>query len=74
MQTRSQTKALLNKRNITEYAVDIDFDGASAAWKANKKSAGNGTYTYVCQKKTITGRSCAKKCLAGHHFCNTHCK
>ena len=29
------------------YAVNIDFDEASAAWKKNKKSTGNGCYTYV---------------------------
>jgi hypothetical protein len=69
MQTRSQTNTILNK---FVYEVVIDFDGASEAWKANKKTAGNGTYTYVCQKKTIIGNSCAKKCLAGKHFCKIH--
>jgi len=69
MQTRSQTNTILNK---FVYEVVIDFDGASEAWKANKKTAGNGTYTYVCQKKTITGNSCTKKCLAGEHFCKIH--
>ena len=71
MQTRSQSKNLLNKSQL--YEVIIDFDGASEAWKANKKSAGNGTYTYVCQNKTITGKLCRKKCLLGINFCKTHC-
>jgi hypothetical protein len=29
------------------YEVHIDFDEASAAWKANKVSAGNGCYKYI---------------------------
>jgi hypothetical protein len=28
------------------YLVEIDFDAASAAWKANKVSIGNGEYKY----------------------------
>ena len=42
MKTRSQT----NKEQPIELEVNIDFDEASKAWKANKKSNGNGTYTY----------------------------
>ena len=41
MQTRSQSAN-------GKYEVNIDFDGASAAWKANKKSIGNGQYKYIC--------------------------
>ena len=51
MQTRSQTK-----RVNFELEVNIDFDGASEAWKANKVSKGNGTYTYAC--KTIKQNGC----------------
>ena len=29
--------------------VNIDFDGASEAWKNNKKSIGNGSYKYKCK-------------------------
>ena len=65
MQTRSQTKALL-----LEFV--FDFDASIAAWKANKKRGPNCTYTYVCQKKTISGNFCKKKCLAGEHFCISH--
>jgi len=43
MQTRSQTKY----EALTKYEVNIDFDGASKAWKANKKSIGNGQYKYI---------------------------
>jgi len=41
MQTRSQSAN-------GKYEVNIDFDGASADWKANKKSIGNGQYKYIC--------------------------
>jgi hypothetical protein len=41
MQTRSQGAN-------GKYEVNIDFDGASNAWKANKKSIGNGQYKYIC--------------------------
>jgi len=41
------------------YVVNIDFDEASAAWKKNKKSIGNGCYTYV--KTSVTTRSKSQK-------------
>lgn len=28
------------------YEVDIDFDSASVAWRANKRSIGNGSFKY----------------------------
>ena len=31
---------------MPELSVDIDFDEASAAWRANKVYEGNGTYRY----------------------------
>lgn len=34
------------------YEVDIDFDDASKAWRANKKSIGNGQYKYIREKKS----------------------
>jgi hypothetical protein len=34
-----------------KYEVNIDFDEASAAWKANKKSLGNGCYKYIRMPK-----------------------
>ena len=33
--------------HLTELSVDIDFDEASEAWRANKIYEGNGTYRYV---------------------------
>jgi len=47
MKTRSQAKY----ENSALYEVNIDFDGASEAWKANKSSIGNGSYKYVCAKR-----------------------
>ncbi len=64
MLTRSQTKQQL---------FTIDFDEASNAWKANKKSTGNGCYKYVCC--TVKNRKqCTKKCLPGENYCKTHYK
>ena len=56
------------------YEVVIDFDGASAAWRANKKSAGNGCYKYVCESITKTGKNCTKDCIIGSTFCKIHSK
>lgn len=73
MQTRSQTKALLNQQIQSNNFDTFDFDEASRAWKANKKSIGNGSYVYVCQKKNKNGEFCKRKCLTGEHFCRCHC-
>jgi len=70
MKTRSQTK--YEKSAI--YEVNIDFDGASEAWKANKKSIGNGSYKYVCAKKGKNKNNCISKCLYGEIYCKTHLK
>jgi hypothetical protein len=70
MQTRSQTKY----DNNTLYKVEIDFDEASAAWKSNKMSIGNGSYKYVCAKRGIRGNLCIKKCLQGEEYCCVHLK
>lgn len=43
-QTEPQPQPQIQK---IEYEVNIDFDEASAAWKANKKSLGNGCYKYI---------------------------
>jgi hypothetical protein len=68
MKTRSQTKY----ENSAKYDVTFDFDAASAAWKANKKSIGNGSYKYVCCKIGKNNDFCNKKCLAGENYCKTH--
>ena len=43
-----------------KYAVNIDFDEASNAWKANKRSIGNGSYRYI---RTFA-REATKKAIA----------
>ena len=69
MKTRSQTKY----ENSALFEVNIDFDGASEAWKANKKSIGNGMYKYVCEQKSKNGRNtCTAKCLPGEIYCKKH--
>ncbi len=50
-ETRSQTLNKTHSRIINEtlnqFAVDIDFDGASRAWTANKKKIGQWMF-YLC--------------------------
>ena len=50
MNTRSQQ----NYENEALYEVNIDFDGASEAWKSNKKYIGNGSYKYITPSNKIT--------------------
>jgi hypothetical protein len=66
MQTRSQTK---HENTIPKYEVNIDFDEASSAWKANKKSIGNGQYKYICQKPNL-GKSRREACDIHARFQN----
>jgi len=70
MKTRSQTKA--EPRQL--YEVNIDFDEASEAWRANKKSIGNGSYKYLCVKRSKNNNCCSNKCLYGEDYCKTHLK
>ena len=70
MKTRSQTKIDVQPL----YEVNIDFDEASKAWKANKKSIGNGSYKYLCSKLSKYNTNCISKCLHGEHYCKTHLK
>jgi len=70
MQTRSQTQQL--KQPV--YTVDIDFDGASKAWKLNKQSRGNGTYAYICGQITKTGKTCNKVKDNNCNYCKVHSK
>jgi hypothetical protein len=37
----------LRKRKGQQYAVDIEFDEASHAWRANKRAIGNGEFKYI---------------------------
>jgi len=73
MNTRSQTKQMkqnLINQNTALYTVEINFDEAIDAWRANKKSIGNGHYKYICIQKTKTGNQCKRESLK---FCD-HCK
>lgn len=70
MITRSQIK----KQSLHELAsksLTIDFDEASKAWKANKKSIGNGSYKYVCCA-VKNRKNCTRKCLDGENYCKIH--
>ena len=61
MQTRSQSKT----NQSIKYEVNIDFDDASASWRQNKKSIGNGSYKYICtvlkKDQIMCGNSCYKQ-------------
>lgn len=70
MKTRSQTKYDAS----AQYEVNIDFDKASEAWKANKRSIGNGSYRYVCTTIGKNNSCCISKCLPGENYCKTHFK
>ncbi len=56
------------------YQVNIDFDSASEAWKANKKSIGNGSYKYICAKRGKNNNCCILRCLPGEDYCKVHLK
>jgi len=66
MNTRSQTV------NYSPYLVDIDFDDASACWRANKKACKNGMYKYVCNKPKANGDKCGRVCYVDSDFCWQH--
>jgi hypothetical protein len=38
--------------------MDIDFDEASAAWRANKRHLGNGMFAYMCAYVHSNGKLC----------------
>ena len=69
MNTRSKTNQL---RKI-EYAVDIDFDEASSAWRANKKPVKNGCFKYLCCQKTLSGNPCKRESRINDIYCKQHC-
>ena len=54
------------------FEVNIDFDEASRAWRANKRSMGNGTYKYTCEKMISSGRKCSKDAWKNSGVCCTH--
>jgi len=72
MQTRSQTNTINALNSSALYSVEIDFNEASKAWKQNKVSIGNGSYKYLCQKRSIKNNVCLKKRLPGEDYCRLH--
>jgi hypothetical protein len=50
---------------------DIDFDAAQAAWRANKRSIGGGTFEYVCQYIHSNGKPC-RLAACVFRFCKKH--
>ena len=56
------------------YKVEIDFDDASLAWRANKKTQGNGTYVYCCMQLTKQGKKCIRNATNNCEFCKMHHK
>ena len=78
MNTRSQIKKINlekeNKQNIINdlYTVEINFDEAINAWRANKKCIGNGHYKYICIQKTKSGNQCKRESLKFCDNCKMH--
>jgi len=72
MLTRSQARA---HRSVQPFDVDIDFDGASRAWLANKKRVGQ-MYVYICGHTLRNGGTCQRRslstCIDG--YCFQHAK
>ena len=69
MNTRSKTIQLLKELEFV-----FDFDNASECWKANKKSIGNGCYTYICGAGLKTGGVCQRSPMKCSDFCSLHSK
>ena len=73
MRTRSVTRMIEKECQYqNQYPVDIDFDGASIAWRSNKKSTNNGCFVYICEATTKTGNPCKKRPMQGSPFCSIH--
>ena len=54
--------------------VNIDFDGASQAWRANKKQHANNHFSYICGAPTKGGKRCEKKPCNNLERCHLHKK
>ena len=75
METRQQTRDNEEYEMNVLYEVNIDFDDASEAWKANKKSTGNGCYKYVCGHISLkTGKKCMRELKDTCDKCHYHKK
>lgn len=76
MKTRSQTKKESEQanNNVGKYTVEIDFDGAREAWRANKKELPNCCYEYICGYITMSGKKCCRKPTKENIRCVIHKK
>jgi hypothetical protein len=75
MKTIQQVKENILYEKNALYEVNIDFDDASEAWKANKKSTGNGCYKYVCDHISLkTGKKCMRELKDSCDNCHYHRK
>jgi hypothetical protein len=54
-----------------ELEVNIDFDGASEAWNANKRRVGQG-YVYICGTVMKNGMKCQRKPKINCENCYQH--
>ena len=75
---KSLDPSLKEERNsalttVEPFSVDIDFDEANQAWRENKKSLGNGFYTYICCADK-NGKKCGTKCIQWQQYCRIHNK
>jgi hypothetical protein len=68
MKTRSES----SYERCAIYKVIIDFDQAIEAWKANKRSVGNGCYKYLCNYKCKSGLLCKREPKQGEYYCSSH--
>jgi hypothetical protein len=60
------------------FEVNINFDDASRAWKANKIRDKYAHYSYKCQALTLTGNKCNRKAdvaniYSTELYCKRHC-
>ena len=79
MRTRNESRLLEELKqecdisnNVLKYEVNIDFDEASADWKANKKSTGGGCYKYICEHRNKNNKKCKRNPIPGCEFCSKH--
>ena len=54
------------------YELNINFDEASKMWRQNKKTIGNGTFTYICCG--LNNIPCNNKPKANYNYCLNHLK
>jgi len=66
------------QNKATKFEVNIDFEDASTEWNKNKRSIGNGHYTYICS--IVTNKNpdikikCNKVCYKDSDKCWIHRK